>query len=65
MSSCVEILNKLLYAASEEEDAASKGAYYCTCLDLILEAGRLDSMVCMVDHRFVMTPLRLSRKGLG
>ncbi|XP_038075913.1 adenylate cyclase type 10-like [Patiria miniata] len=39
MTSCVEMLGKLLYAATEEEDSFARGAYYCCCLDLILEAG--------------------------
>ncbi|XP_022103709.1 adenylate cyclase type 10-like isoform X2 [Acanthaster planci] len=39
LASCVEMLGKLSYAASEEEDFKARGAYYCGCLDLILEAG--------------------------
>ncbi|XP_071962575.1 adenylate cyclase type 10-like [Antedon mediterranea] len=39
LTSCVENLEALQYAAEEEENCVSVGWYFCGCMDLLLEAG--------------------------
>ena len=40
LSSSVEKLKKLDYAATEEEDVLGKGLYMNGCIDLVLETGK-------------------------